>query len=118
MTSRANQHVLTSRNMLAKAEEALVQDDLIQASEKLWGATAHMVKSVAQRRRWRHGGHRELFLVIDRLVEETGDRELRTLFDVANSLHSNFYENWMSRDWIEDRVQHIRNFLEKLEGLP
>jgi hypothetical protein len=34
MTSRANDYSLTSRELLAKAQEALTQDDLLQASEK------------------------------------------------------------------------------------
>jgi hypothetical protein len=118
MTSRAEEYALTSRELFAKAEEALAQSDLLQASEKLWGAAAHMVKGVAQRRGWGHTGHRELFQVVNRLAEETSDRELRTLFDIANSLHSNFYENWMPQEWIEDRAEGVREFLEKLEGLP
>ena len=77
-----------------------------------------MVKSLADSRGWAHAGHRELFLVVNRLTEETGDPELRTLFDIANSLHINFYENWMPRDWIEDRAERVKEFLEKLEALP
>jgi hypothetical protein len=34
MTSKAHEYTITSRELLAKAEEALSQDDLIQASEK------------------------------------------------------------------------------------
>ena len=45
-------------------------------------------------------------------------RILRSLFDVANSLHSNFYENWMPQDWIEAGAKEVGEFLEKLEGLP
>ena len=118
MTSPAEEHSLTSHEMLAKAGDALAEDDLLQASEKLWGAAAHMVKGVAESRGWPHAGHRELFQVVNRLTEETGDRELRTLFDIANSLHINFYENWMPRDWIEDGAGRVEEFLEKLESLP
>jgi Archaeal PaREP1/PaREP8 family len=117
MTSKADEYALTSREFLTKAEEALAQDDLPQASEKLWGAAAQMVKGIAERRGWRHSGHRELFQVVNRLTEETGDGELRTLFDVANSLHSNFYENWMPRDWVQDRATRISEFIRRLERI-
>jgi hypothetical protein len=118
MTSRAEEHVLTSRELFAKAEEALVQGDLLQASEKGWGAAAHMVKGVAGRKRWRHDGHRELYHAVNRLAQETGDRQLRVLFSSASALHMNFYENWMPREMIEDNLAQVGEFLEKLEGLP
>ena len=117
MTNSAAEHSQISREFFAKASLASAEDDLLQASEKLWGASAHMVKSVAESRGWGHGEHREHFQVIDRLVEETGDREFRVHFNTANSLHSNFYENWLPRNWIEADSERIGEFLEKLEAL-
>ena len=117
MPGSFEKHNLISRDFFGKAEQALVQDDLLQASEKLWGAAAHMVKSVAEVRGWQHGGHRDLFDVVNRLAEETGDLELRPLFHIANSLHSTFYEDWMLREWIEDSLGRVENFLDKLEAL-
>ncbi len=118
MTSLSQEHTLISREFFTKAEEALAQGDLLQASEKLWGAAAHMVKAVAEGRGWEHSGHRELFQVVNRLANESGDADLRHLFHTANSLHSNFYENWMPREMIEADAQQIGEFLEKLESLP
>ena len=63
MIDQAAEHVSISREMLAKAEEALAQDDLLQASEKGWGAAAHMVRAIAERRGWAHKGHSELGVV-------------------------------------------------------
>ena len=51
MTTRAEGFTNTSAEFLAKAEDALSKDDLLQASEKAWGAAAHMVRAVAARRR-------------------------------------------------------------------
>ena len=118
MTSQAQEHFPISRDFYAKAHDALAQHDLLQASEKIWGATAHMVKAVAEGRGWEHSGHRELFQVVNRLANESGDPELRHLFHVANSLHSNFYENWMAADWSETGAEQIGELLEKLESLP
>lgn len=117
MTTRAEEYIHTSQDLLAKAEDALAQNDLLQASEKLWGAVAHMVKGVAERRGWGHGRHRELYQVVNRLAEEAGDGEIRTLFDVANALHSNFYENWMPREFVENGRQRVNELLLKLGGL-
>ena len=39
-----------ARDLLGKAHQALEDGDLIQASEKGWGAAAQAVKAVAERR--------------------------------------------------------------------
>jgi hypothetical protein len=106
-----------SRELLGKAREALRENDLVQASEKLWGAAAQMVKSVAERRGWQHSSHRELFRVVSRLAEEAGDIEVRNLFRLADSLHTNFYENWMTQEYIEDGVGQVEEFIGKLEDI-
>jgi len=79
------------------------QEDFAQASEKLWGASATMVKAVAESSGLYHNGHRELFKVdvashfiwdeIDKLSKKTKDDELLTLFHIASSLHINFYDS-------------------------
>ncbi len=114
----AEEHLVTSHELLAKAEESVGQDDLLQASEKGWGAAAHMVKGLAQKRGWQHNGHRELYIAVNRLAQDTGDRGIRTLFNSASALHSNFYENWMPKEMVEDSLIQVREFLVKLEQLP
>jgi len=117
MATAADEHSLISREMLSKAEEAVGQDDLLQASEKGWGAAAHMVKGLAEKRGWQHNGHRELYQVVNRLAQETGERGIRILFNSASALHSNFYENWMPREMVEESLAQVKEFVEKLEEL-
>jgi Archaeal PaREP1/PaREP8 family len=117
MTSKADEYTLTSHELLAKAEEALSQDDLLQASEKGWGAAAHMVKGVAERKGWQHNSHRELYQVVSRLSQEQSDSGINVLFSVANALQSNFYENWKTKEVVEDDLAKVRELLQKLEGL-
>ena len=93
MVTRAEEHARTGRDMLSQARDAVGRGDLLQASEKGWGAAAHMVKAVAERRGWQHAGHRELYVAVNRLAQETDDGHIRTMFHVAGSLHGNFYEN-------------------------
>ncbi len=118
MTSAAEEHTVTARELLAKAEVAVDQDDLLQASEKGWGAAAHVVKGYAQRRGWPHNGHRMLYQAVNRLGQETGDGQLRVLFSVASALHSNFYENWMPKEMVAADLGQVREFLNKLDELP
>jgi hypothetical protein len=106
-----------SRELLAKAQEALAQGDLVQASEKGWGAAAQAVKAVAEQRGWPHNGHTYLYQAVRRLVEETGDRQLSTFFHVAGNLHSNFYENWLPMELVRSGIEDVQQFVEKLEQL-
>ena len=58
MTTRAQYHNATGRDFMAKAQAYLAEDDLLQASEKGWGAAAQMVKAAAEMRGWPHKNHR------------------------------------------------------------
>ena len=107
----------TSRELLAKAREALDQDDLLQASEKGWGAAAHMVKGVAEKRGWPHNGHRELYQIVNRLAQEASNPQLRALFSIGSSLHANFYELWMPREMVEEDLRQVGEFVTRLEEL-
>ena len=106
-----------SRENLAKAYRDLEAGDPTQASEKGWGAAALMVKSVAQRRGWRHRRHGWLRGVVDDLVEETGDGELNRLFSIASDLHVNFYEGWLRPRRISQGIHDVEHFMERVERL-
>ena len=49
-----------SARLLDHADEEFEKGDMIQASEKAWGAVAHYVKSVAKARGWPDGSHRDM----------------------------------------------------------
>ena len=114
---QANGYAEASRTFLQKARQELDEEDFVQASEKLWGAAAQMVKAVAERRGWRHDGHRPLYQVVGRLAQETGDSGLSSAFAAAQGLHFNFYENVWPREIIEDNIPVIQEFMGKLERL-
>ena len=41
-----------SRHLLRQAQEEFDRGDILQASDKVWGATAHAIKAVCQRVGW------------------------------------------------------------------
>lgn len=106
-----------AHTFLTQARDELAKGDSAQASEKLWGASAQMVKAAAQSRGWPHRTHADLFKVVDRLSQEAGDPELRPLFQVATGLHTNFYENWQSLEFVGGCLPRIEELITKLEGL-
>jgi len=115
--SQHEDYATAGKEFLAKAQEALASGDLAQASEKGWGAAAQMVKAVAVRRGWPHDGDRSIYEVVNRLLQETGDRELATLFHVAGSLRSNFYENWLPAEMVQSGLKYVQKFMDKLVSL-
>ncbi len=117
MTLRTEYYSDTSRDFLAKARTYLAEGDLLQASEKGWGAAAQMVKCIAESRGWPHEGHRELWRAVNRLAHETGDREILTSFGLAGFLHTNFYEGWLTHEAVESHLSKVEELLGKLEGL-
>jgi hypothetical protein len=68
----------------------LSRGDLIQASEKLWGASATAVKSVAAKRGLKLEQHGGLWVFINMLTKESGDENIVRFFNAANTLHKNF----------------------------
>ena len=117
MVTRTEYHSETAAEFLARAHVYLAADDLLQASEKGWGAAARAVKAVAESRGWNHSGHRQLHQAVDRLVRETGDIELRNLFSAANTLHSNFYDGFLPAQAIGETLEGVERFVERLRSL-
>ena len=103
--------------LLEEGVDELSVGDVRQASEKSWGAASQMVKAVAETRGWQHRSHVALFSAIDRMASETGQPEIGRLFDVASSLHVNFYENWKSAENVRGGLEDVRRLLELLQPM-
>lgn len=97
-----------------EGREFLNKGDLLQASEKLWGAAALAVKSVAAKEGKKLEKHGGLWGFVENLSSDRKDDDLVELFHIANSLHRNFYENQMGKRSIEVAVRGIEKFMAKL----
>ena len=117
MTPPNDKYASMSREYMAHAEDYLGQGDLKQASEKSWGAAACALKSIAEQRGWRHQSHSLLFDVSNQVADELSRPELRDMFVEANSMHQNFYENWMPEETVEQIVGRVKVYLTELEAI-
>ena len=108
-------HTEVSRLFIEDAERYLGQGDLLQASEKAWGAAARKVKAIAEDRGWEHKRHGHLFAVIGNIVADTGQTDLRRLFREANNLHINFYEGWLTVQDVSESLEAVKELLELLD---
>lgn len=115
MTTR--QYQQASAHFLAQAGQELVAGDLPQASEKGWGATAQMLKAIADQRGWDHTRHRHYLRIASRLRSETGDGDIRRLFGTASLMHENFYENEMLAEDVSGALDDAEALLAKLRPM-
>ena len=115
MTSTiAMDHLNTSYRFIEQAQEEFDKGDILQASEKAWGAAARAVKAAAEQRGWEHRSHAHLFESVAKIASETSDGELRMLFSAANTLHQNFYEGSQNEEFVQDNIQHVLALVNKL----
>ena len=65
VSATVDYHRERSRHFLSLVDDELTRGELEEASNKMWGAAAHAIKAVAERRGWQHHAHA--------LLEEAGD---------------------------------------------
>ncbi len=114
------EHTQTARHFLVAADREFAGGDLVQGSEKLWGAAAHAVMAVAQQRGWPHRSHRSLKNAVIRIAEEQSSENpllgevLLAGFAAAEKFHRNFYHDDME-DYERDADRPIvRRFVARM----
>ena len=115
VTAQVQKYRDASKALLDLGFAELGQGDTRQASERGWEATVLMLKAVAEQRGWEHQGCRPIRRVASRLADETGDAEIRRLYRVAHSLHTNFYENLDTAEDVRAGEDDVQRLLDKLE---
>ena len=112
-----------AREFLANSREFLAAGNLNQASEKGWGAAAHMAKAVAIAQGWQYARHSHYHRVMNQAGRTTGNTRLPFLHGRAEVLHANYYELKEDLDaaLISNDLENITELLEilhPLTGLP
>lgn len=110
-------YVKLKAKYLQDAESLLGKKDYAQASEKLWGAAAEIVKAVAAKRGWMMGSHERLWDVVEELDREHPELRIAEGFSLASSLHTNFYEGWMPPGIVERNSKAVKAFIETVQRL-
>ena len=110
-------HLEISDLLMRDAGEEFEEGELFLASEMIWGAVAHYLKSVAKYRGWPNERHQDLNDVVTDLAYET-DNSARVfyLYRSAGSMHTNFYEDWLSDTTVAKGLQDAEELIARLEG--
>ena len=107
-------HAEIARYFLAKSIDEFAAGDNLQASEKLWGATTHAIKAVAEKRGLKCNSHKAYRSVINQLTDCPDYRLLQLGFSAAGMFHGNFYNNFMSAETIDESRPDVENIVRLL----
>ncbi len=108
------QYKTLSENYFSDGKELLKEGDLVQASEKLWGAAALTVKMVAAKRGLKLKQHGSMWAFVSEISREKKDRGFIRLFYSTNALHRNFYENEMTEEMVGVAMEDVEKLITKL----
>lgn len=112
-------HAAQARDFLIRGREYLAAGDLHQASEKGWGAAAHMAKAVALAQGWQYTRHSHFHRVMNQAGRLTGNTRLPFLHGRAEILHINYYElkDDLDTEQISKDLQSVAEMLDILTPL-
>ena len=118
-SNEAASHATQAREFLGRAGQHLADGDLHQASEKGWGAAAHMAKAVALVQGWQYDQHSHFHRVMNRARRLSGNDRLPFLHGRAEILHVNFYEltGDLDPETIREDLTSLAKRLDVLETL-
>ena len=109
--------VQISRRLIQQAREELERGDRLQATEKVWGALAQMLKAHGQQRGWLNlGSHRTVGHIARQLADGYDNGRILIAYVAADNGHRNFYDNEMSPPEIEDIITVVARVLPELES--
>ena len=112
------QHMGICDEFLVQAREEFDRGDLLQASEKAWGAVAHCVKAISEERGWEHNSHRKIVENAFILVRETDSPEANgELILTATGLHQNFYEDWFPEEGVRNGLNGVARLVAILKSV-
>ena len=113
----SNKYAELSLWCIAEADSYLRRRNNIQASEKGWGAAAQALKAIAEERGWNHSSHGLIVDIAQQVADEQGRPDLFVSFGSAQSLHVNFYENWLATDSVATYLDAVKALLPELERI-
>ena len=118
VSATVDYHRERSRHFLSLVDDELTRGELEEASNKVWGAAAHAIKAVAERRGWQHHAHVLLQEVVEQLIrDESAPQHLFGQYMIASAFHQRFYGAPPSADSIRYGKELMAEFIQTLESL-
>ena len=109
-----SEHIETAEWFLGDADLEYETGDVLQASEKLWGAASHVVLAEMLRRGMKPSGHKSTVDAVEMLGDDWEAPRLRPLFTSAEMLHANFYHGFLDDQRFLEQRELTREFVERV----
>ncbi len=106
------EHINTAREFLDGSAREFAAGDVLQGSEKLWGAFSHAVTAVCQENGWKYGNHQQTIDAGLRLADEMGIDAAGVW--AARSFRANFYHGFLEDFEVEHGRPVVRYFVERI----
>ena len=106
---------------LRRSRAYLADGQLLQASEKGWGAAAHAVKLFADHIGASYNSHRQFNALVTILQRAAGETRAAQWGNSANTLHRNYYTDRLNAQQIAaylNDVVSLVNLIRQTTGLP
>ena len=107
-------HTRLAEKLMGDASREIAEGELVQGSEKLWGAASQALKAYCASHEMPHGKYAQRRHAALALADARGDDSIRLAFKLAEACHANFYNDWMEQEDLDSHVADIRTFVDKI----
>ena len=111
---RAEKHKAQSIHYWGNALHFIDAGDAEKASEFLWGSVTQALKAVAASNDIQLKSHNLLRSYAIALTKQLKDESIKDVFDLAQSLHSNFYETGLLMEDVAMAAEKVKVVVDKL----
>ncbi len=114
--SAVTEHVQLAQDFLERSKNYLEEGDLHQASEKGWGAAAHIIKAVAAANGWEYEHHDQFSGAVMNARQRYRQPSLREMSRAAEALHVNYYrrKELLNPDLIREDISDVEQMVNVL----
>ena len=114
--STVTEHVQLAQDFLERSKNYFAEGDLHQASEKGWGAAAHIIKAVAAANGWQYEHHDQFSSVVMNARQRYRQPSLREMSRAAEALHVNYYrrKELLNPDLIREDISDVEQMVNVL----
>lgn len=95
--------------LFSNFQKSYKERELDKASEFLWGSVSKIAHAIGLLYGRKLGKHKELVQFMRDLAIKKNKPKVSNWINAAESLHSNFYHNWMEEEIFEETVRKVNN---------